>query len=187
MTIVDKQIDVLKKRLESIKKEDTSKYDDDYKKYLSIEESVYRRLIDNIEYQMLSPEQKQGKRILQLAKAREQNWDVTNQLKEINLYSKIREVIPYIQAVSYKMNDSEKHLTEDLLIFCQECLDMIDSSDYKREINFPSNDAINEAFKSYVEFIKPDKIPSLKVYKQPEVNQKIEELYQEFLKLKKIS
>jgi hypothetical protein len=183
MNIVDKQIDILRKRLESIKKEDASTYDDDYKKHLSIEESVYRRLIDNIEYQMLSPEQKQGKRILQLAKAREQDCDVTNQLKEINLYSKIREVIPYIQAVSYKMNNNEKHLTEDLLFFCQECLDMIDGADYKREIKFPSKEAIEDAFKSYLEFIKPDKIPSLKVYKQPEVNQKIEELYQEFLKL----
>ncbi|MFD0993574.1 hypothetical protein [Tenacibaculum geojense] len=183
MNAILKQLDILRKRIESIRLEDKSKYDEDYKKHLSIEESVYRRLIENIEYQILSPIEKQSKRVLNLSKLREQNKDVINELNEINLYSKIKEVIPYIMAVSYKINMEEKHLTEDLLEFCEKQLEIIDSSPYKRKIIFPTKEEIEKAFKSYTEKIKPNKIPALKVYKQPEVNKKIEELYQMFLKL----
>lgn len=181
MIEIQKQIEKLKSRITSIEQEDKSSYDDDYKKHLSVEESVYRRLIENLEYQILSPEVKQGKRILQIAKNREQNWDVSDQIKEVNLYSKIREVVPYIHAVGYKLNNTENHLTQDLLKFCEKQLEIIDSSSYKRKIKFPAKEEINEAFKSYLEYIKPDKIPVLKVYNQPEVNKKIEELYNEFI------
>ena len=126
---------------------------------------------------------KQSNRILQIAKYREESFDVSQPLREINLYSKIREVIPYIQAASYKINNEQKHLTEDLLLFCENQLEIIDASPYKKKIIFPTKSEINEAFRSYIEMIQPNKIPSLKVYKQPEVNQKIEELYQMFLEL----
>ncbi|MBC8766596.1 hypothetical protein H4O18_01195 [Arenibacter sp. BSSL-BM3] len=126
---------------------------------------------------------KQSNRILQIAKYREESFDVSQPLHEIKLYSKIREVIPYIQAASYKINDEQKHLTEDLLLFCENQMEIIDASPYKKKIIFPTKSEINEAFRSYKEMIQPNKIPSLKVYKQPEVNQKIEELYQMFLEL----
>lgn len=183
MSIILKQIDILKKRIRSIDSEDTTNYDDEYKKHLSVEKAVFRRVVDNLEYQLLSSEEKQGQRILQLAKSREQGWAIKNQLNEINLYSKIRETIPYIMAVSYKVNMEEKHLTEDLLNFCEEQLDIIDSSPYKRKIIFPNKEEVEKSFTSYTERIKPNKIPSLKVYRQPEVNEKIEELYQMFLSL----
>lgn len=178
-----KQLEILKKRIETIRLEDKSNYDNDYKKHLSIEESVYRRLVESIEYQILSPSEKQSQRILSLAKSRGQEQETKDQLNEINLYSKIREVIPYIMAVSYKINMEEKHLTEDLLNFCENQLEIIDSSPYKRKIVFTTKEEVETAFKSYTEKIKPNKIPSLKVYNQPEVNMKIEELYQMFLSL----
>ncbi len=178
-----KQLEVLKKRIETIRLEDKSNYDNDYKKHLSIEESVYRQLVEKIEYQILTPSEKQSQRILNLAKLRKQNKDITDQLNEVNLYSKIREVIPYIMAVSYRTNMEEKHLTEDLLNFCEKQLEIIDSSPYKPKIIFPSKKEVEIAFKNYTEKIKPDKIPNLMVYNQPRVNEKIEELYQMFLNL----
>lgn len=144
---------------------------------------TFQLLKEKFEWFETSQENKQSKRILQLAKSREQDWDTKDQLNEINLYSKIRETIPYIMAVSYKINMEEKHLTGDLLNFCETQLDIIDSSPYKRKIIFPSKEEIEIAFRCYTERIKPNKIPSLKVYNQPEVNAKIEELYQMFLNL----
>jgi len=144
---------------------------------------AYRNIIEKFEWFDTSQENKQSKRILQLAKSREQDWNTKDQLNEINLYSKIREVIPYIMAVSYKINMENKHLTEDLLNFCENQLEIIDSSPYKRKIIFPTKVEVEMAFKSYTERIKLNKIPSLKVYNQPEVNIKIEELYQMFLRI----
>ena len=89
---------------------------------------------------------KQSNRILQIAKYREESFDVSQPLRENQL-------------------------------------EIIDASPYKKKIIFPTKSEINEAFRSYIEMIQPNKIPSLKVYKQPEVNQKIEELYQMFLEL----
>ncbi|MDX1365452.1 MAG: hypothetical protein R3243_14670 [Arenibacter latericius] len=132
---------------------------------------------------LASDENKQANRILELAKTREQIFDTSKQLNEILLYSKIKEVTPYIMAVSYNIKMEDKHLTEDLLSFCKNQLDIIDSSPYKPNISFPSKEEIEKAFKSYTERIKPNKIPSLKVYIQPEVNEKIDELYRLFLKL----
>lgn len=132
---------------------------------------------------LASEENKQSRRIIQLAKSREQDENTKDQLNEIALYSKIKEVIPYIMAVSYKINLEEHHLTHDLLNFCEKQLEIIDLSLYKRKIVFPTRDEVETAFKCYTERIKPNKIPSLKVFKQPEVNEKIEELYQLFLSL----
>ena len=183
MDSAKKLLAILKKRISSIREKDRSRYDEGYQKHLDIEESVLRRLSENLEYQLLSSEEKQCKRILRLVKSREQDWSTKDQLNEINLYSKIREVIPYIMAVSYKINMEEKHLTEDLLSFCEKQLEVIDSSLYKKEIIFPTAEEVEKVFRSYTERIKPNKIPTLKVYKQPEVNEKIEELYQMFLEL----
>lgn len=144
---------------------------------------AFEEIRSSFDLEVYLPKNKQLKRILRLAKSREQDWDTKDQLNEINLYSKIKEVIPYIMAVSYRINMEEKHLTEDLLSFCENQLEIIDSSTYKRKITFPTKEEIETAFKCYTERIKPNKIPALKVYKQPEVNQKIEDLYQMFLKL----
>lgn len=144
-------------------------------------EQAYKNILEKVNWLKKTSALKQSHRILQVAKDREQDWDVSNQLKEIALYSKLQEVIPYIQAVSYVINNEDKHLTEDLLAFCQNQLDAIDSTPHKRKIFFPKKEEVQAAFESYLNRIKPNRIPSLKVYKQPEVNQKIEELYQMFL------
>ena len=150
---------------------------------LSLRKEVFEDLKDRLEWVERKSDNKQSNRILRLVKLREMGKDVSGQLKEINLYSKIIEVIPYIKAVSYKTNIEEKHLTEDLLNFCENQLNVIDFSLNKRKVTFPLKVEIEEAFKSYTERIKPDKIPVLKSYDQPEVNQKIEELYQMFKQL----
>ena len=68
-------------------------------------------------------------------------------------------------------------------MYSEEQLEIIDSSPNKRKIVYPTKVEVETAFKSYTERIKLNKIPSLKVYNQPEVNVKIEELYQMFLSL----
>ncbi|WFO15317.1 hypothetical protein M601_016025 [Cellulophaga baltica 4] len=151
------------------------------KEKLKLRLDVVQEIKRAFNWGIATEENKQSKRILQLAMSRRQDIDVTDQIKEINLYSKIRETIPYVMAVSYNINLEEKHLTEDLLEFCEKQLEIIDSSPYKSKIVFPTKEEVEIAFKSYTERIKPNKIPSLKVYKQPEVNEKIEELYQMFL------
>ncbi|MCG8207864.1 hypothetical protein [Tenacibaculum finnmarkense] len=181
----NKALEIVLKKLTLLEnwKRKESELDENLKEDLNSQIANWRRIKEDLEYQILSPDEKQGKRILQIAKFRQRDWGVKDQLNEINLYSKIREVIPYIMAVSYKINMEEKHLTEDLLGFCESQLEIIDSSSYKRKIIFPSKEEIEKTFKSYKERIKPNKIPSLKVYNQPEVNKKIEELYQMFLNL----
>ncbi len=177
LVYIDKALSNLNRHL----KDDIS--NDREKQKLEMRIEVFEEIRSVFEWKTSKEENKQSRRILQLAKSREQDWDVKDQLNEINLYSKIREVIPYIMAVSYKINMEENHLTEDLLVFCESQLEIIDRSSYKRKIIFPNKEEIEKAFKSYTERIKPNKIPSLKVYNQPEVNEKIEELYQMFLNL----
>lgn len=150
---------------------------------LTLRKEAFEDIRNRFEWAIRPPSDKQSNRILRLAKDREQGKDVSLQLKEINLYSKIIETIPYIKAVSYTINNEEKHLTEDLLNFCENQLDIIDFSLSKRQITFPSKEEVEQAFKSYTERIKPNKIPVLKSYDQPEVTQKIGELYDMFLAL----
>jgi hypothetical protein len=148
---------------------------------LELRIEVFNEIKNAFEWKTSSEEDRQGRRILAVAKSREQELDVTDQLKEINLYSKIKEVLPYLHATSYPINSEKRHLTQDMIEFCENQLKIIDSTSYKRKINFPIIDEVNVAFKNYLEFIKPDKIPALKVFRQPEAKQKIEELYQVFL------
>lgn len=154
-----------------------------------LDDSTHQRLdlIENLkekyEWFALSPSDKQAKRLLNIARKRESGKDVSIQLKEVELYSRIRDAVPYIKAIGYEVNNEQKHLTEDLLEFCDAQLEIIDSSLNRKNTFFPTKDKVNEVFKSYIERIKPDKIPVLKTYNQPEVKQKIEELYQMFMQL----
>lgn len=163
----------------------------DMKSKGDLDDSTHQRLdlIENLkekyEWFALSSSDKQAKRLLNIARKRESGKDVSTQLKEVQLYSKIIETIPYIKAVGYEVNNEKKHLTEDLLKFCDIQLEIIDGSLNRRNIIFPSKKEVKEAFKSYTERIKSDKIPVLKTYNQPEANQKIEELYQLFMQLTK--
>lgn len=183
MNEIERELTKMKRRVEDLQKEDFSKYDDDYKIFLGIEERVYQKIIEDIEFQILTSELKQAKRILQVAKDREQGWDVIERLKEIKVYSKIIEVLPYILSVSYKLNNVGKHLTQDLYDFCKTQIEKIDGSFYNHKFEFPTKHEIDEAFRSYNEIIKTNKIPALKVYHQPEVAEKIEELYIELINL----
>lgn len=177
LNFINISIDNIKKQLSKADLSDTAK------EGLLLRLEAFEDIKERLDWVLLPDDNKQSSRILELAKSREAKVDVTNQLKEINLYSKVKEVIPYIQAVSYIIINEEKHLTQDLLEFCKSQLEIIDNSPQKRKYFFPSKEEIELAFKSYIERIKPNKIPSLKVYNQPEVVEKIEELYNTFIKL----
>ena len=74
-------IDKIDARIKSIQNEDKSKYPDDYKQHLSVEEAVYRRIKSEIEFQSLSSVEKQSKRIEYLASCRKANGNCENKLK----------------------------------------------------------------------------------------------------------
>lgn len=149
---------------------------------LELRVEIFEEIKEAFEWKTSSEEKKQARRILQIAIDREQGFDVENQIKEVNIYSKIKETLPYIQAVNYKIGSEEEFLVQDLLVFCIKWIDIIDNNSpaNKRQVKFPPKKDIAEAFRSFVEYIKPNKIPSLKVYYQPEVSQKIEDLLSEF-------
>lgn len=174
---IDSCIDKLNKQL--------SKYDisDAAREGLLLRKDVFEDVRERFEWSIRPAEDKQSNRILQLAISREKRENISSQLNEIKLYSKIIETIPYIKAISYKINNEEKHLTEDLLGFCESQIQAIDFSLYKQKANFPTKQEVEKAFKCYTERIRPNKIPSLKVYDQPEVVEKIEELYNMLLKV----
>ncbi len=176
---INRILSVLNENIDNIKKNEND--EELFKQKLRIE--VLEELKSGFEWITSPNKNKQMSRILNVAHLRREEIDVTDHLNQIELYSKIQEVIPYIMAVSYKINMEDKHLTEDLLNFCENQLEQIDLSSRSIKVSFPSIDKIEKAFKSFNERIKPNKIPVLKVYYQPEVTQKIDELYQLFLYL----
>ena len=125
---IDKVILNLKKHINSETEIPNSKEKEKMELRLEIVQEIKRAF----DWGLAEEDNKQSHRIFQLAKFREEGIDITSQLKEIILYSKIKEVIPYIQAVSYRINNEQKHLTEELLLFCQKQLEIIDASPYKR-------------------------------------------------------
>jgi hypothetical protein len=168
----NKIIDKISARIESLQNEDKSQYPDDYKQHLSIEESVYRRIKSELEFQILSPVEKQSKRIEYLAMCRKTDANCDKKLQTILIYDSIIIALPYIKVLS--------HLGKLILIekLCLKEIDIIDNSltgDVKVHI---SKLEIETAFKPYFEKIAPFKMDMLK-----ESYEKIENLYNELLKL----
>lgn len=67
MNPVESILQKITARLDTLQKEDRSVYPDDYKQHLSVEEAVYRRIQSELVFQMLTPEDRQAKRIEYLA------------------------------------------------------------------------------------------------------------------------
>lgn len=156
-------------------KVDRSDLSDGQKYFYDYTEQAFNAVLSMDEWINKSSSEKQSYRIFQIAKMRSRDEDVTKNLLEIELYEKLSEVIPYAMASSYVINNQERHLTQDLIEFCQKQLDSIDEK--KEVIDAPDKTELDKAFECYFKHIKPDRIPSLKVYKQPEVKEKIGELY----------
>ena len=165
-------IDKIDARIKSIQNEDKSKYPDDYKQHLSVEEAVYRRIKSEIEFQSLSSVEKQSKRIEYLASCRKANGNCENKLKTICIYDTITTSMPYLKVLNLNRRLS---LLEDL---CNKELNLIDDNPLGEVKKHVSKEEIEEAFKPYFETIKPFKMDILK-----ECYEKIENLYNELLKI----
>ncbi|WP_111625626.1 hypothetical protein [Arenibacter echinorum] len=172
----------LKKRLQEMiteyKKVSKADLSDGQKYFYEYTEQAFNAVLNIDEWIQKSPEEKQSYRIFQVEKMRSRNEDVTKNLLEIELYAKVKEVIPYAMASSYVINNQKKHLTQDLIEFCERQLEIIDEN--KKVMELPNKLDLEKAFECYFNHIKPDRIPSLKSYKQPEVQNKIGELYNLF-------
>jgi hypothetical protein len=167
----NKLIDKINARIESIQNEDKSQYPDDYKQHLSIEEAVYRRIKSELEFQLLSPVEKQAKRIGYLAMCRKTNANCDKELQTILIYEAIITALPYIKVLN--------HLDKLMLLetLCLKEIDIIDSSstgDVKAHV---SELEIETAFKPYFKKIAPFKMDMMK-----ECYEKIEALYKELKK-----
>lgn len=168
----NKILDKINARIESIQSEDASKYPADYKQHLSVEEAVYKRIKNEIEFQTLTSIEKQAKRIEYLASCRKVNGNCENKLKTINIYESIIVSMPYIKALNH--ND-KLLLLEGLCIREIEIIDDNLLGDIKKHVTVIE---IQNAFKPYFEKISPFKVDMLK-----ECYEKIENLYNELLKL----
>ena len=162
-------------------KVDRKDLSDGQKYFYDYTEQAFNAIISLDEWIQKSSSEKQCYRIFQIAKMRSRDEDVTKNLLEIELYEKIKEVLPYAMASSYVIHNQERHLTQDLVEFCEKQLEIIDEN--KGVMNPPDKSEVDKAFKCYFNHIQPDRIPSLKVYNQPEVKEKIGELYNLFEKI----
>lgn len=163
-------LDKINARIESIQSEDKSKYPDDYKQHLSVEEAVYRMIRDELEFQSLSSIDKQAKRIDFLASCRKTNMDCSRKLLVIQIYDTITISLPYIKVLNHSNKLSS---IEDV---CMKELNFIDDSQLGDVKVHVSKNEVLEAFKPYFEKIQPFKMDMLK-----ECYDKIENLYNELL------
>lgn len=171
----------LQRLISEYQKVDKSGLSDGEKLFYDYTEQAFNAVLSLDEWIQKTSAEKQCYRIFQIAKMRSNDEDVTKHLMEVELYDKLREVIPYAMASSYVINNQERHLTQDLVEFCQKQLEIIDEN--KKVMISPDRHEFNKAFECYLKHIGPDKIPSLKVYEQPEVKRKIGELYDLFEKI----
>jgi hypothetical protein len=172
MIVIKSILNKINARIDNIQNEDKSKYPDDYKKHLSVEEAVYRRIRDEIEFQSLSPSEKQAKRINSLASCRKTHADCSRKLLTIQIYDTITVSMPYLKVLNH---GNRLSLIGEL---CLKELNLIDDNqlgDVKKHV---TKEEIEEAFKPYFETITPFKMDMLK-----ECYEKMENLYYELLKL----
>ena len=160
---------------------DRTDLSDGQKYFYDYTEQAFNAVLSLEEWIQKSSSEKQCYRIFQIAKMRSRDEDVTKNLLEVELYKKLNEVIPFIMASSYVINNQVRHLTQDLVEFCEKQLEIIDEN--KGVMNSPDKSKVDKAFECYFNHIQPDRIPSLKVYKQPEVKEKIGELYELYEKI----
>lgn len=171
----------LRKMISEYKNVDRTDLSDGQKYFYEYTEQAFNAVLNLDEWIQKSSLEKQCYRVFQIAEMRSRGESVTKNLLEIKLYEKLKEVIPYAMASSYVINNKERHLTQDLVEFCEKQIDLID--DNKGIMDSPDKLEVDKAFECYINHIQPDRIPSLKVYKQPEVKEKIGELYELYEKI----
>jgi hypothetical protein len=171
MEIIKKLIAKITARIESLHSEDVSSYSEDYKKYLSVEEMVYRKIRDTLELEILSVEEKQARRINLLASCRKAGGDCSNNERAIYIYDEIRKAFPYIKALN--------HLDQiaPLETLCSKEMQLIDNSLTGNVKEHITKKEVEGAFKPYFEKVAPFKMDMFN-----ECYEKIEFLYNELIK-----
>jgi hypothetical protein len=167
LEIVNKKLDVL-----NAWQEKSNTLDDDMKRDLSFQITAWRRLKEELEFQVLTPIEKQVKRIEYLAMCRKTDANCNKKLQTILIYDAIIITLPYIKVLN--------HLDKLILVekLCLKEIDIIDNSltgDVKMHIEKLE---IENSFKPYFEKVAPFKMDMYK-----ECYEKIELLYNELMKL----
>ena len=175
MKPIDKIQDILLRRIQTINNELNSDFPDDYKKQLGVEEKVFRKIKDILEWHRLTIAEKQESRITTLASMRKSGAVpalIEKQEEAIILVDLIILTLPYIKAIN---SNSELDKLNDL---CQKEIDIIDFSGSHFRAEHVSREEIEGGFKSYFEMVQPYKKDMFK-----ECYEKIEELYLAFKNL----
>jgi hypothetical protein len=154
MNSADKILEIISTRLKNLEEELKGTMDEEYKKHLDIERSVFRKLENFLRWQKLSSMEKQASRLAALASMRKSGAIeklIQNQETAIKIYESINLTLPYIKVlnVNNKLDDLEQ--------LCLKELEVIDSSgaDFKgKHVN--AND-VGEAFKIYFERVQVNK------------------------------
>lgn len=175
MKTLDRLTEIITKRVQSIEKEISGDFPEDYKKQLSIEEAVFTKIKGIIDWQKLTDVEKQTQRLITLASMRKSGALQANLKKQeeaIRLVEQINYTLPYIKVIN-----TNNRLIE-LENLCYKEIGTIDLSGSSFRMEHVGVDEINNGFKSYFEKVQPYK---LEMYKECYI--KIEELHLAFKKL----
>jgi hypothetical protein len=172
MNSIDRMTDIISNRLLSIENELKGDVSEDYKKHLGIEQAIFRRLKGILDWEALSPIDKQASRISTLASIRKSGANEKSILHQefvINIYGLITMTLPYIKVINLN-NKLDK-----LEALCNAELQIIDSSGSDFRGKHVAKEEIETAFAFYFEKVQPHK---MNMYK--ECYEKIEVLHMAF-------
>jgi hypothetical protein len=144
------------------------------KEKLGIRLELINELKHNISWQFKGIDSKQASRIQHLETMRKTDAlpkFIRKQEIAISIYDQIRITIPYLDALNHG-------LSHPIINFINNLRDKLDLAGYSYHKEFPSNEEVENAFKSYFEVIKPANGNTFK-----ECHEKIESLYNELMKL----
>ncbi len=157
--MMDRQIELLKKRIASIEQEKMSVDDSEYANFLDLEQRVYKRIVGNLEFQAVSPIERQAERINILATIKKtKNIDnISLQKDTIFIYEQIITALPYIISLNYNRHN----LLKDLEMKCYKILEDIDLNNGNKPKKISSFSELKDAFKGYFKS-KPSNIDLFK-------------------------
>lgn len=170
MSSIARVMEIISNRLNGIEKDLRSDIPEDYKKYLEVEQAVFRRLKDLFEWESLSIIEKQESRLSTLASMRKSGAIeeiISAQKSAIFIYELLNSSLPYIKAVNI---NKKLDLIEEL---CRKELEIVDSAGSTFRGKHVSKEEIETAFQSYFKEVQPNTMAMFK-----ECYDKIEELYQ---------
>lgn len=172
---MNKILELITKRIHEIENELKTSLPEDYKQHLGIEQTVFRRLKNMFEWEMLSSNEKQYGRLSSLAimrKAGAIEKYIEEHEQAIKIYDLINLTLPYIKVINLH------NKLDTLEAICQRELEIIDSSGSDFRGKHVTKEEIETAFQEYFEKVQPYR---MNMYK--ECYEKIEALYEAFKSL----